>query len=128
MAQLENLKPPPAPSIRELPAWLTLRRVADWIVPLHLTDPKAPDFRPEACRSLHDIMRVVHELSYQEMFRLSDRVSHREGTAVRLAVNLPVDLYLIDLGGGLADRAAEIDEVRPEAVTSIPLNAGTQSW
>ena len=123
VAQLENLKPPPAPSIQDLPSWQTLRRVADWIIPLHLTDPKAPDFRPEACRSLHDIMRVVHELSYQEMFRLSDRVSHREGTAVRLAVNLPVDLYLIDLGGGLADRAAEIDEVRPEAVTSIPLNA-----
>jgi pyruvate,water dikinase len=123
VAELENLKPPPAPSIQDLPSWQALRRVADWIVPLHLTDPKAPDFRPEACRSLHDIMRIVHELCYQEMFRLSDRVSHREGTAVKLAVKLPFDLYLIDLGGGLADGVADADEVPPEAVTSIPFKA-----
>jgi pyruvate,water dikinase len=123
VAQLENLKPPPSPSIQDLPAWRTLRQVADWIVPLYLTDPKAPDFRPEACRSLHDIMRMVHELCYQEMFRLSDRVSHREGTAVKLGVKLPVDLYMIDLGGGLADGAAAADQVPLEAVTSIPLKA-----
>jgi pyruvate,water dikinase len=121
--QLQNLKPPPTPSIQDSPAWRTLRKVADWIVPLHLTDPKAPDFRPEACRSLHDIMRIVHELCYQEMFTLSDRVSHKEGTAVKLGVRLPVDLYLIDLGGGLAGGAAAKGEVSPEAVTSIPFKA-----
>jgi pyruvate,water dikinase len=121
--QLQNLKPQPPPSIQDLPAWRTLRKVADWIVPLHLTDPKAPDFRPEACRSLHDIMRIVHELCYLEMFTLSDRVSHKEGTAVKLGVRLPVDLYLIDLGGGLADGAAAGGEVSPEAVTSIPFKA-----
>ena len=123
VTQLANLEPPPTPNIQDLPAWRTLRQVADWIVPLHLTDPKGPDFRPEACRSLHDIMRIVHELCYQEMFRLSDRVSHKEGTAVKLGVRLPVDLYLIDLGGGLAEGAASTDEVPPEAVTSIPFKA-----
>ncbi len=123
VAQLANLDPPPSPNIQDLPAWRTLRRVADWIIPLHLTDPKSPDFRPEACRSLHDIMRIVHELCYQEMFSLSDRVSQREGSAVKLGVKLPVDLYLIDLGGGLAEGAASAREVPLEAVTSIPFKA-----
>jgi pyruvate,water dikinase len=123
VAQLANLEPPPSPSIQDLPAWRTLRRVADWIIPLRLTDPKSPDFRPKACRSLHDIMRIVHELCYQEMFRLSDRVSQREGSAVKLGVKLPVDLYLIDLGGGLAGGTASAREVPLEAVTSIPFKA-----
>jgi pyruvate, water dikinase len=122
VTQLENLEPPP-PSIQDLPSWRTLRQVADWIVPLHLTDPKSPDFRPEACRSLHDITRVVHELCYQEMFKLSDLVSYRAGTAVKLDVKLPVDLYLIDLGGGLADGSPATAPVPLAAVTSIPFNA-----
>jgi len=121
--QLADMTPPPPPSIRDTPVWGMLRQVADLIVPLHLTDPKAPGFRPEACRSLHDIMRMVHELCYQEMFRLSDLVSSREGTAVKLDINLPVDLYLIDLGGGLADGALPAGKVPLSAVTSIPFKA-----
>jgi pyruvate, water dikinase len=122
VTQLENLEPPPAPSIQDLPVWRTLRQVADWIVPLHLTDPKAPDFRPESCHTLHDITRMVHELCYQEMFKLSDLVSYREGTALKLDVKLPVDLYLIDLGGGLAN-GAPAAQVPLAAVDSIPFKA-----
>jgi pyruvate,water dikinase len=118
VAQLENLKLPPAPSMQDSPAWCMLRKVADWIVPLHLTDPKAPEFRPEACGSLHDIARMVHEFCYQEMFKLSDLVSYGEGTAVRLDVKLPVDLYLIDLGGGLTNGAPTISGVPLEAVAT----------
>jgi pyruvate,water dikinase len=88
-------------SLQQTPVHQTLRRVADWIVPLNLVDPKSPDFTAENCRTLHDIMRMVHELSYQEMFRLSDLVSYREGAAVKLDAKLPIDLHLIDLGGGL---------------------------
>ncbi len=121
--QLADMKPPPPPSIRDTLVWGMLRQVADLIVPLHLTDPKAPEFRPESCRSLHDIMRMVHELCYQEMFKLSDLVSNREGTAVKLDVNLPVDLYLIDLGGGLANGALSAGKVPLSAVTSVPFKA-----
>jgi len=123
VTQLADMKPPPPPSIQETPVWLALRQVADLIVPLHLTDPKAPDFLPESCRSLHDIMRIVHELCYQEMFKLSDIVSYREGTAVKLDVNLPIDLYLIDLGGGLATWNLTAGKVPLAAVTSTPFKS-----
>ena len=55
--------------MKDTPVYQTLRRVADWIVPLYLVDPRAANFSPEFCKTLHDIMRLVHELSYKEMFQ-----------------------------------------------------------
>ena len=123
VAELVQVKPLPVPDLKATPALRTLRQVADLIVPLHLTDPKAPDFKPEACRSLHDIMRMVHELSYKEMFKLSDLASYHAGSAVKLDVHLPIDLYLIDLGGGLENGCLPAGKVPYEAVTSIPFKA-----
>ena len=123
VGQLVDVKPPPAPKMADIPALGTLRQVADLIVPLHLTDPKAPGFKPESCRSIHDIMRMVHELSYREMFKLSDLVSYHAGTAVKLQVHLPIDLYLIDLGGGLTNGAGDMKKVPLSCVTSLPLKA-----
>lgn len=108
---------------RETPVHQTLRKVADWIVPLNLVDPKSPGFRAERCKTLHDIMRMVHELSYQEMFQLSDLVSYREGAAVKLNANLPIDLHLIDLGGGLNVLEERIRKVTMEQIASVPLLA-----
>src|SRR5450759_3185568 len=55
---------------RDVLARLLLRRAAELIVPLRLTDPWAPEFRAEHCTTLHDITRYVHERSYEEMCRL----------------------------------------------------------
>ena len=74
-------------------------RIADLIIPLHLLDPKAPDLRPGKLPSLHDISRLVHEFSYKVMFQISDLVSDEKGGAVKLAAPIPLDLYIIDLGG-----------------------------
>ena len=70
-------------------------------MPLHLIDPKSPDFDPDHCQSLHDIGRLVHEFSYQTMFQVSDLVTDEEGGAVKLDAPIPLDLYIIDLGEGL---------------------------
>jgi pyruvate,water dikinase len=110
--------PPP-----DTPAYRALRRVADLIVPLHLHDPKASDFRPESCRSLHDITRMVHELCYKEMFQISDMVSYREGAAVKLDVQLPIDLYVVDLGGGLRNYDRRKKKVGRQHVACAPFDA-----
>ena len=123
VVELEHLKPLPAQDMLDTPLSRSLRQVADLIVPLHLTDPKASDFRPEGCTSLHDIMRMVHELSYKEMFKLSDLASYHAGAAVKLDVRLPIDLYLIDLGGGFESDALRAAKVPYSAVTSIPFKA-----
>ena len=92
-----------------------MRRMAPYILPLHLIDPRAETFSPENCTSLHDVMRFIHEKSYNEMFLLSDTVSEGKDTAATsFSGPIPLDLYIIDLGGGLKDplkRTARIDEV-----------------
>lgn len=111
------------PHMRGTAVYRTLRGVADLIVPLHLLDPKAPTFRAESCQTFHDIMRLVHELSYTEMFQLSDLVSHKEGAAVKLKAPIPLDLYLMDLGGGLSPLTERVKKVTVAEIASLPLRA-----
>lgn len=98
-----------------------LSRLAGHIVPLHLTDPAAPEFGPHGCSTIHDITRLVHELSYSEMFSVGDMASDHEGMAVKLRAPIPLDLYLLDLGGGLAVQDRYV--VGVEQVASRPLGA-----
>jgi len=109
--------------MKDTPVYETLRKVAHYILPLRLVDPKSPEFSPEFCRSLHDLGRLVHELSYTEMFQISDLVSAKGGGAAKLDAPIPLDLYLIDLGGGLAETARDAAKVRLEQVVSVPFRA-----
>jgi pyruvate, water dikinase len=107
------------------PVYQTMRRVADWIIPLSLTDPKAANFVPEFCQTLHDIGRLVHERSYSEMFQLSDLVSGKEGFAFKLEARIPLDLHVIDLGEGLITTKAQeiLKKVTIEEIASVPFKA-----
>ncbi len=67
--------------------------------------------------------RLVHELSYTEMFQISDLVSARGGGAVKLDAPIPLDLYLIDLGGGLTADAQDAARVTVAQIASVPLQA-----
>jgi pyruvate,water dikinase len=105
------------------PAYQALRRRADMIVPLHLTDPKSPHFAEEHCRTIHDIMRFVHEKSYSVVFQLGDLVTDRASISARLKAAIPIDLYVIDLAGGLSVDATQVATIVPEEVTSVPFKA-----
>lgn len=92
------------PPVANTPAMAFMRRMAPHVLPLHLVDPRGDTFTPEHCTSLHDIMRFIHEKSYAEMFMLSDSVSDSSANvATRFSGPIPLDLYIIDLGGGLRD-------------------------
>ena len=105
------------------PAYQALRRRADMIVPLHLTEPKSALFAEENCRTIHDIMRFVHEKSYSVVFQLGDLVTDRASISARLKAPLPIDLYVIDLAGGLSVDATQVASIVPEEVTSVPFKA-----
>ena len=108
------------PQVRaDSPALMLLRRITPYILPLHLVDPRADTFTPRHCTSLHDIMRYAHEMSYSEMFKISDSVTDNSaGVASELVSSIPLDLYVIDLGGGL--RNPESRRAHPDDVTSVP--------
>ncbi|MCA1987475.1 MAG: hypothetical protein LDL27_13555, partial [Desulfovibrio sp.] len=91
----------PADAVLLSPPRAALQTLRRELVPLTLTDPKSPDFTPEHCRTVHDIMRYLHEKSYGEMFVISDHVSKgkgQEGFALRLEGATGLDLHIIDLG------------------------------
>lgn len=90
---------------------------------LNLLDPRARDFKPESCRSLHDIVRYAHEKAMQEMFVLSGHGLSRRGGARQLKSKLPFELFVLDIGGGLHPDAAEKRSVSPEEVRCLPLKA-----
>lgn len=121
--ELLELQQTRASYLKDTPVYETLQQVAEFILPLRLVDPKSPEFTAEFCLSLHDLGRLVHELSYTEMFKISDLVSAKEGYAMRLDAPIPLDLYLIDLGGGLAEGVAVSPKVTVEQVASAPLQA-----
>lgn len=105
------------------PVYDILKQISILITPLHLSDPKADNFNPDNCSTLHDIARFVHEVSYQAMFQLSDFVADHAQMSVKLQASLPIDLHIIDLGGGIEgnpDRRGRIDE---DQVTSAPFKA-----
>lgn len=108
------------PYMKETPVYEALKRVARWIVPLNLLDPKAANFSPAGCQTLHDIMRYVHEVSYAEMFKISDVVSNGRGAALKLESPIPLDLYVIDMGGGLIGVKPGVRKVKVDQVVSIP--------
>jgi pyruvate,water dikinase len=109
--------------MKDTPVHNLLRKRADLILPLNLIDPKSPRFIPENCKTIHDIMRYVHEKSYGEVFQISDMASDRGSMAVRLKVALPLDLYVIDLGKGMTEDAFQSATVNVNHITSAPFNA-----
>jgi pyruvate,water dikinase len=104
------------------PTCKALQSALKKIVPLNLTDPKQDNFRPEACQTMHDIIRFTHEMAMQEMFRISDDLESGKNIAVRLHVFLPLNIYVVDLGGGLSS-SPKAYEAGGEDVTSVPFRA-----
>jgi pyruvate,water dikinase len=97
-----------------------LREVLKSIVPLNLIYPEDERFAPEFCETFHDITRFAHEMAMNEMFKISDSRDLTRGVAVKLEVVLPLEIYVIDLGGGVKYGT---DKVTPDNIRSIPMNA-----
>jgi pyruvate,water dikinase len=97
------------------------RRILDSISPLNLTDPDSPSFTPEACRTIHDIIRYTHEETVKEMFGLTEEAESVR--SIRLTAKIPLVLHLIDLGGGLKKGLTTCDMVTPADIECFPMKA-----
>ncbi len=99
----------------------TLKEVLGFIAPLELIEPAAKNFIPEGCRSMHDIIRFCHEKAVQSMFSTG-----RPGTgrgALKLVADLPLDVFLFDVGGGIAAGKQESGDVPFAEITCVPFLA-----
>jgi len=90
------------------------------IVPLNLIYLRVDSFKPELCKTFHDITHFVNEVSLDEMFKISNRPDVKEGEAVRLVLKIPLKIYMIDLNGGIETVSKKITT---NNICSIPMNA-----
>jgi pyruvate, water dikinase len=103
------------------PEYIMLRGLLRWITPLNLIDPEAEDFTAENCRTCHDIIHFAHERSVEELINIQDR--HRalgNLKACRLKLDAPIEIFVLDLDGGVCEAKAEVEIGVP---ASEPLDA-----
>lgn len=101
-----------------------LKKVSEFMTPLHLVNPRSAKFNVSRCRTLHDIARFAHENSYNEMFRVSDLASKVHGWSMKLQASLPIDLHIIDLGNGIKeDHETDPGRVGIHQIVSVPFKA-----
>ncbi len=101
------------------------RYILKHIIPLNLIDPLRDNFTVAGCKTLHDILRFMHEKSVMELVEKahygSTMVAHH--AAVRLNLPIPAGIILIDIGGGLAPsdstHAVSFDQVASEPLREI---------
>jgi pyruvate,water dikinase len=108
--------------MKDSPTYNLMRSALRRIAPLNLTDPQKDNFNPAGCRTLHDVIRFAHEMSMQEMFRISDSVRPDECIAVPLRAYLPMKIVVVDLGNGLR-KGRTGSHADLADVTSIPFRA-----
>jgi pyruvate, water dikinase len=105
----------------ESPTFRALRRMLRSISPLNLRDPGSSSFAPEHCRTYHDIIRFAHERALVEFASLNGIDIHSQRTSARtLDLDIPLDLIVIDLGGGVA-AGARGRTLAPNQISSRPL-------
>ena len=99
------------------------------IAPLNLINPLEQEFSLEKCRTVHDLIRFMHEKAVQALVAYAEvqgrglaRFFGGKTALHRLTLPIPVQLLLIDLGGGLQDTVSK-KEVDFTQIGSVPLRA-----
>ncbi|MBW2071069.1 MAG: hypothetical protein JRI89_07405 [Deltaproteobacteria bacterium] len=109
----------PVANIKATESYRVLSKVIPFITPLNLCDPDSPQFTARNCRSLHDIIRFVHETGMKAMYDLASKTtaSKSKQRAYRLKGRLPLLTYVIDVDGRIINSSNE-QTIKPEDVDS----------
>jgi pyruvate,water dikinase len=94
------------------------------LLALTLHDPSSIQFRPSRCQSVHDVIRYCHEKGIEAMFSLNERELTQGASRARLLVSsAPINLHVLDLGGGATTPAPGATRVMPDEIVSRPFRA-----
>ena len=105
------------------PEFRMLRRILREVSRLNLVDPLMQEFRPEGCKTFHDVLRFIHETAVLHLVELGrDESCLPGGLARRLDLPIQAGILAIDIGGGIAPDAPP-DQIPFSAIRSIPFKA-----
>ncbi len=94
------------------------------LLTLNLLDPSAQNFRPSGCKSAHDVLRYCHEKAIEAMFEINDyELEHGVKCARKLLTRLPLNVLVMDLGGGFLGEDLPGSEIAPPQIVSKPFQA-----
>jgi pyruvate,water dikinase len=113
------------------PVHQALKEVMTRINPLNLTNPDSPDFKPQKCRTLHDITRFAHEVAVKEMFAFDKQPAYARFFIKRLKANVPMEWWVLNLEDGFKEDVTgaevELDNIACppmlalwEGITAVP--------
>ncbi len=101
-----------------------LRRMLNKVAPLHLDNPQSPRFKPSECKTYHDIIRFAHEKAVQCLIEGTWLDPSRSGGLARsIELDVPLDLVVLDLGGGMhvdpGKTTASLDDMRSAPLLAV---------
>lgn len=97
------------------------RYILRYISTLNLINPLEDNFTPEGCKTIHDILRFMHEKSVSELISNS-RAALTGHAPVRLDLKIPTGIVVIDIGGALGVKTGQ-KRAAFDDIASIPLKA-----
>lgn len=109
--------------MEELIEYRKKKYILKFVSALNLIDPSGDDFRPEKCKTYHDVLRFIHEKAVSELVenaRYTKSMLKRH--AVKLDLPVPAGIMVIDIGGGLRGKTEE-ERITPDEIVSAPLKA-----
>lgn len=133
---VQNIKKSSAPRFspeRSLPQPSLAKRITPamrHVARLHITDDHesmehtSSYFKPENCRSVHDIVRFCHTVSMRHMFDLmSESFPQNQGLggARLVCTGLPIAMRVLNLGDGLFPSATGKARISPEDFHCLPI-------
>ncbi|MHB8810771.1 MAG: PEP/pyruvate-binding domain-containing protein [Desulfobulbaceae bacterium] len=108
---------------QDSPVHQAFARASQFIFPLQLVNPGDPSFTPDNCRSLHDLIRFVHEKGVQAMFSQAATMFARRSTATLLKAPIPLQIYLLDMDADTGRTSEHEAALNENDMRSAPLQA-----
>ncbi len=98
-----------------------LRRLLKKVSTLHLTDPQSNEFDPAHCKTFHDIIRFAHEMAVRKIAQgIQPRQLSFIHSMTKLKLNIPLNLTVIDTGGGIK-KGISSNEISLKELSCEPL-------
>ncbi len=102
--------------------FLILRQMLDRIAPLNLIGRGDTVFKPENCRTLHDITRFAHQKAMEEMFSRILRIDNQNYLGVTLKSKIPLKLTIIYIDRDISQMAPK-GFITEEQIDSAPMRS-----